>query len=943
MRIFNFFAVLLVLIFIGCSSGKSPVTPDFSELSEYSDCLPVIGLIESGESSNAIGMIGAYEMTVNSDEKTAELVTKRVSALGESYIVSGLSYFTTVPCKDCLAITGLTLTGEGYVKINFDVRHPFNPGDPLEPPSAKNRLDLDIFDTTLIIMPKNRTTTYFPKTYTSIYHEICPHADGFTRELSQLNEELSACPYYLIVDDSESGVNTFNKLAMGQDETINVYLNTEGVTTFDLYLTMGYGASATFFERLDPQYFNPEFNRKNAWKVEVIPPEGDDAPDPENTWTDYDSTTPRTVTVKVWDWQHGCTDISNPPVGHGDIAFPSNVAKVQVEIPGMLNHLPESDTPVSGTGINADDPLVYEIEIANERLLSEGKYPGLVRVLDEREPLAIGEPGVTDSLINVPDGVSIEWLGMPEYATYQVFTASVVVHPCNAFGALTTPPDDVFDTRSGENVIFILDVEVAGGNLAAYWVDWGTGDYTESNTTGEFEQIFIDDDCPVFADDTHIVRFGVEMDCNPGFIIDIDEVTINVTECPLCYSDGSITLPSGEEYDAESAEIITFTLETTPVGGNIISYWADWGSGEFTESSSEPEFTHQYFDSDCPFFADDRYFVRFGTELDCYSGNIVEFDAIMVNISTCPICNATGEITSPTGTEYDAASGELINFVLDVVPEGGEIVAYWADWGSGSYEESSALPEMSHRFIDDDCPSFANDIYIVNFAVEMDCNPGYMIFIDTITINLTYCPGDPNPVDDLTITVNRLGSSDQYRIHEFAPFTLTWADPGGDTFDYAIYRDSDPSDGLINNLELVGISADTDWDSPSSHLDLDGMRYVEGASYVVYSRNIAGSEASSGSQIAHVIVSSAETAPYWSPFNSEGWTSNNESGETSDYEFFPFVSYEYPAGGSKAVWFGHKLGSASIGRWKGISRETPDVPDSTVRILDFSMEKHRYG
>ena len=86
----------------------------------------------------------------------------------------------------------------------------------------------------------------------------------------------------------------------------NVIISETGLS-FDLYLTMGYGASATNLTRLTPKYYNPEFNRKAAWKVEVIPPEGDDPPEMGNTWANGDTTTPYTVTVKVYDWQHDAT------------------------------------------------------------------------------------------------------------------------------------------------------------------------------------------------------------------------------------------------------------------------------------------------------------------------------------------------------------------------------------------------------------------------------------------------------------------------------------------------------------------------------------------------------------------------------------------------------------------------------------------------------------
>jgi len=75
--------------------------------------------------------------------------------------------------------------------------------------------------------------------------------------------------------------------------------------TFNLYLTCGYGSSAVLVDRLNPTYYNPEFNRKSAWKVEVIPPNGTNPPSQGNTWASNDSSTPFNVTVKAYDWQIG--------------------------------------------------------------------------------------------------------------------------------------------------------------------------------------------------------------------------------------------------------------------------------------------------------------------------------------------------------------------------------------------------------------------------------------------------------------------------------------------------------------------------------------------------------------------------------------------------------------------------------------------------------------
>jgi len=409
--------VLLLLITwlfsVGCSR---------SGLVDNLELNPMIATAQS----NSIGILGANELTINPVEMTAELISRRIPYLGESYLVNGTSFFVTQPCSDCLEIEKIGVTPEGYVELGFKARHPFEAGDPLEPPSGRNRLDLDIFDLVLIVVPLEKTPTSFSMMNTSVYDGLCPYADGYTRELETLISDSAACPYYLVVDDNEDGTYTFNEFSMGANQSFSTYFDISSVLKFDLYLTFGYGVSAQRSIRLHPFYFNPEFNRKNAWKVEVIPPE------PGETWTSDDNVQTRKVTVKVWDWQHGVTTIVNPPVESSDIAFASDVSSVAIEIPGMCSALQTATEPVSGTGCDPDAPLIYELQIANENLLPEGEYLSVVKVTDERVPPSDIEPGMTDTLAHSSDGFSLEWHVIPEFATYQTFIAAVIDIPCEA-------------------------------------------------------------------------------------------------------------------------------------------------------------------------------------------------------------------------------------------------------------------------------------------------------------------------------------------------------------------------------------------------------------------------------------------------------------------------------------------------------------------------------
>jgi len=97
-----------MLLSFGCSGGGgTPVTPSNDSLAKPTgsiDSLPIIGGSTAGDVFYALGLMGAYELRVDPDTQKAELVSKRLPSLGQSWIVSGIGFFTVAPCSDCLRI-----------------------------------------------------------------------------------------------------------------------------------------------------------------------------------------------------------------------------------------------------------------------------------------------------------------------------------------------------------------------------------------------------------------------------------------------------------------------------------------------------------------------------------------------------------------------------------------------------------------------------------------------------------------------------------------------------------------------------------------------------------------------------------------------------------------------------------------------------------------------
>jgi hypothetical protein len=354
--------------------------------------------------------MGAYDLLLSPDGTIAELTPMRMSTIGEGYIVNGLAYFTVSPCASCFKLNTISLDGL-YLKVTFTISHPFAKGITSQPPTATNRLDLDVFDMALVILPVGSTATTYTQTSESIYGGICANADGYTTELANVTGDSAACPYFLVIDDNDSGTLTNNKFEMGMK---NVAFETwfQG-GQFKMFLTMGYGASATKPVRLTPTYYIPEFNRKAAWKVDVAP----------QVWS---GAALSTVTIDIYDWNHGATVAGTYPDSSNTdhILATSDIQSVTVEVPGMTSTIVTASTTDTTTN-GYSDPITYTATFANQNGIPNGTYTGLVKVTDSRAPGTFIVGGETDTLVDTADGVTLSWYNMPEYAVYQTFTATI--------------------------------------------------------------------------------------------------------------------------------------------------------------------------------------------------------------------------------------------------------------------------------------------------------------------------------------------------------------------------------------------------------------------------------------------------------------------------------------------------------------------------------------
>ncbi|MEO7994478.1 MAG: right-handed parallel beta-helix repeat-containing protein, partial [bacterium] len=479
----------LILLGVGCQRALPATAP-------ASAPAPSLNLAALAPDT---GLMGHYRVALDPAAMTVTLLPDRdATALGDSYLIEGANFFRGPLCSDCLQVQSVHRDGAD-IAVVFRVRHPYQPGNIGLPPSASNRRDLDVFDLSLVLQvdPSSVVTYTLPAMGDGLRIDPFRKFDGLTRVLENAIGEPAALPYYLVVDDSATGISTNNRFAMGADTTVTTWLHFTSQNTFqsDLYLTMGYGASATRSTRLAPVYYLPEFNQKSPWRVEVIPPPAVDG----QTWKQGEST-PYPVEVRVWDWQVGATvdpGLSDP----ASVRAASEIAGIDFEQPAFHDGVTTVTTPSSGTG-TPSDPLIYIVNVPDDKMAPASNYLAAVRVRDTRTPATPVAGPTVDGLIRAEDDLSLSFSEIPAYTTWQIVTLTVVPpsatcdpitvskvrgsryatvgHPYTyAVDPITSPaPSHAYDWDNGQNTPGTYDDFSAADNPVAMLTWSAPGTYT---------------------------------------------------------------------------------------------------------------------------------------------------------------------------------------------------------------------------------------------------------------------------------------------------------------------------------------------------------------------------------------------------------------------------------------------------------------------------------
>ena len=437
--------LLIVMIFtisiLGCSN-TNPVTSSGTSDEELTLPMIITDYLADGSISAGMGTLGLFQLSL--DKSSAELTSLRKNSLTDVLEVVDITNFLQLaPCTDCAKIKSVSIDTDVNVVVSIGIKHPFDVGDILKPITGRNRADLHVFNVEGIVV-SDATASNFPLIGELTAGFSLINADGYTGYLDDSFDSIfptdaTIHPYVLHFDDySQGNFNLTNPMgfesvinpppsgnlvmAMGCDYNYQDYVFNIPSDQMDFIFAIRctYAVSAaTKSQRFDPEYRIPQHIKKAASEVSVVLI--------SNDLKSGDTSSSAQIEIHAVDMNHGIAVGEALNEMHAD----SSVSQILIDVPGVINTpiTIDGNNPVSGTGHDPSDPLVYSGTIVNVAGASRGIYPGLVKVADSYPP------GLNElPLLNGMDGIErvdptlsplTGLFTMPEFATYQIFKIGI--------------------------------------------------------------------------------------------------------------------------------------------------------------------------------------------------------------------------------------------------------------------------------------------------------------------------------------------------------------------------------------------------------------------------------------------------------------------------------------------------------------------------------------
>jgi PKD repeat protein len=474
--------ILIILIAVGCSGNPTiPGPGDINDLTALKTSNLPVGVTEwseDGSPAGGMGTLGLFNLTIDPQTVSAELTPLRDASLTDVLEVVDITNFLTLaPCVNCAKLNSISQDTEGHLVLNIGIKHPFPAGDPLKPITGRNRGDLHVFNVEGQIISSTGSVS-FPGLNKSIADFTLVNADGYSSYLDSVLDNIyptdaTLHPYILHFDDySEGNFNAANPMgfesvttpppagnlvmAMGCDYDSQDYIfDLDGKVNFIYAVGCTYAVSAaTKIERFTPEYRVPQHNKKAASEVRVSIL--------ANDLTEGDDTSSATLQIEVLDINHGVA----AGTALNEMLSDSSVGTISAEIPGVTSSPVISSSPIPTGGDPRDplNPLKFEISVTNSALGVEGKYKGLVKVLDTYAP---GQN--TSPLLNGMDGIKrvgpaenplSGLFAITEFATYATFSIDV------ESGTQSQPPVAIISPPCEEEMILIYTTLFFDGRLS---------------------------------------------------------------------------------------------------------------------------------------------------------------------------------------------------------------------------------------------------------------------------------------------------------------------------------------------------------------------------------------------------------------------------------------------------------------------------------------------
>lgn len=450
------------ILLVGCSSNVNIMSPDSSQAPSDNTNLNTPGIAVEEVSSDGTpisgeGVIGLYQVTIDSTSLSAEISNMRSGALDDVLEIVDITNFLALsPCTDCAKIESIELDSENHIVLKIGIKHPFPAGDESKPITARNRGDLHVFNIEgTVIFDDSSDSTLFPGIGRTIGPLYLVNADGYSAYLDDPLDDIfpttaDVHPYILHFDDYTAG--NFNPasatgfenistpgpsgnlvMKMGSDYDVQDYVfdipDSESVS-FVYAIGCTYAIPALGkINRFKPEYQVPQHNKKAASEVwvEVVT---------NNLETGNTSST-ADLMINVLDINHGVS------VGDGldQMKADSSVSSISLELPGIISGvLPVLSTPTGGSGRDPLNPLTFPTTITNDLGATEGSYWGIVKVNDSYNiGLNVTLPGDAMSRVEPGENPSLGIYQLTEFATYQIFKVDVTG------GTANTPPVAMLD------------------------------------------------------------------------------------------------------------------------------------------------------------------------------------------------------------------------------------------------------------------------------------------------------------------------------------------------------------------------------------------------------------------------------------------------------------------------------------------------------------------